>query len=98
MELRADGGLVEGTGLAVQLVQAGLAHGVGAAQADGLVAAAVKLIVADGAGQELGPLGGLHRHPGGRAGGRGAGRQRGGMLPPSRPRVLTMWILDRGRG
>ena len=47
----------------MQLVQAGLAHGVGAAQADGLVAAAVELIVADGTGQELCPLGCLHRHP-----------------------------------
>lgn len=59
----ADGRLVEGAGLAVQLVQARLAHGVRAAQADGLVAAGVKLIVADGTGQELGPLGRLHRHP-----------------------------------
>lgn len=47
----------------MQLVQARLAHGVRAAQADGLVAAGVKLIVADGTGQELGPLGRLHRHP-----------------------------------
>lgn len=35
----------------------------GAAQTDGLVAAAVKLIVADGTGQELCPLGRLHWHP-----------------------------------
>ena len=66
--------MVEGAGLAVQLVQAGVAHGVGAAQADGLVTAVVKLMVADGAGQELGPLGRLHRHPlstGGRCGAHG---------------------------
>lgn len=59
----ADGGLIKGAGLAVQLVQAGLTHCVGAAQTDGLVAAAVKLVVADGTGQELCPLGRLHRHP-----------------------------------
>lgn len=44
-------------------MEAGLAHRVGASQADGLVAAAVELIVADGAGQELCPLGRLHWHP-----------------------------------
>ena len=48
----------------MELVQTRLADGVRAAQADGLVATAVKLIVADGAGQELSPLGRLHRHPG----------------------------------
>lgn len=63
VDVCADGGLIEGAGLAVQLVQAGLTHCVRAAQTDGLVAAAVKLIVADGAGQELSPLGRLHRHP-----------------------------------
>lgn len=63
VDVGADGRLVEGAGLAVQLVEAGLAHGVRAAQADGLVAAAVKLIVADGARQELRPLSRLHRHP-----------------------------------
>lgn len=47
----------------MQFVQAGLTHRVGAAQADRLVAAAVELIVADGTGQELRPLGRLHRHP-----------------------------------
>lgn len=63
VDVGADGRLVEGAGLAVEFVQAGLAHGVGAAQADGLVAAAVELIVADGTGQELRPLGRLHWHP-----------------------------------
>lgn len=47
----------------MQLVEAGLTHRVGAAQADGLVATAVELIVADGTGQELRPLGRLHWHP-----------------------------------
>lgn len=63
VDVGADGRLVEGAGLAVQFVKAGLTHRVGAAQADGLVAAAVKLIVADGTGQELRPLGRLHWHP-----------------------------------
>lgn len=63
VDVGADRRLIEGAGLAVQLVQAGLTHRVGAAQADGLVAAAVELIVADGAGQELCPLGRLHWHP-----------------------------------
>lgn len=62
VNVRADRCLVKGARLAVQLVKAGLTHCVGAAQADGLVAAAVKLIVADGAGQELCPLGRLHWH------------------------------------
>lgn len=47
----------------MQFVEAGLTHRVGAAQADGLVAAAVELIVADGTGQKLSPLGRLHWHP-----------------------------------
>lgn len=47
----------------MQFEEAGVTHRVGAAQTDGLVAAAVKLIVADGTGQELCPLGGLHWHP-----------------------------------
>lgn len=63
VDIGADGCLIEGAGLAVQFVEAGLTHRVGAAQADGLVAAAVKLIVADGTGQELRPLGRLHWHP-----------------------------------
>lgn len=63
VDFSADWCLIEGAGLAVQFVQAGLTHRVGAAQADGLVAAAVKLIVADGTGQKLGPLGRLHWHP-----------------------------------
>lgn len=50
IDVGANGRLVKRTGLAVQFVQAGLADGVRAAQADGLVLAAVKLIVADGAG------------------------------------------------
>lgn len=63
VDVGADGRVVEGAGLAVQLVEARLTNRVGAAQADGLVATAVELIVADGAGQELRPLGRLHRHP-----------------------------------
>lgn len=63
VDIRADWCLIEGAGFAVQFVEAGLAHRVGAAQADGLVAAAVKLIVADGTGQEFCPLGRLHWHP-----------------------------------
>lgn len=62
VNIRADGCLIKGAGLAVQFVKAGLTHRVGAAQADGLVTAAVKLIVADGTGQELCPLGRLHWH------------------------------------
>lgn len=58
----ADWRLIKGTGLAVKFVKAGLTHRVGAPQTDGLMAAAVKLIVADGTGQELGPLGRLHWH------------------------------------
>lgn len=50
INVSANGRLVKRTGLAVQFVQAGLADGVRAAQADGLVAAGVKLIIADGAG------------------------------------------------
>lgn len=60
----------------MQLVQACLADGVRAAQADGLVAAAVKLIVADRTGQELRPLGRLHRHPGASGGSCAAQGQR----------------------
>lgn len=63
VDVGADGRVIEGAGLAVQLVEASLTNRVGAAQADGLVATAVELIVADGAGQELRPLGRLHRHP-----------------------------------
>lgn len=63
VNVSADGCLIKGAGLAVQFVKASLAHRVGAAQADGLVAAAVKFIVADGTGQELCPLGRLHWHP-----------------------------------
>lgn len=63
VDIGADWCLIKGAGLAVQFVQAGLTHCVGAAQADGLVAAAVKLIVADRTGQELCPLGRLHWHP-----------------------------------
>lgn len=68
-----DGRLVERAGLAVQLIQAGLADRVGAAKADGLVHRLVKLVVADRTGQELRPLGRLHGHRGRRAGARSNG-------------------------
>lgn len=63
VDVCADRRLIKGAGLAVQLVQAGLTHRVGASQTDGLVATAVKLIVTDGTGQKLCPLGRLHWHP-----------------------------------
>lgn len=47
----------------MQFVETRLTHGVRAAQADGFVSAAVELVQADGAGQELRPLRRLHGHP-----------------------------------
>lgn len=62
LDVRADGGLVERAGLAVQFVQAHFAHGVSAAQADGLAVALLEGLRADGTQQKLGPLRGLHGH------------------------------------
>jgi len=101
VEVGGDGGLVEGARSAVQLVQTAVADGVAAAKADGPVAAAVKLMVAHRARQELRPLGSLHRHPGG---GQGSGvsrvrGQQGHMVVVAAPRLphdhasSPVWIL-----
>lgn len=64
LDVGVDGRLVEGAGFAVQLVQAHLADGVAAAEADGSSHRLLERLRADGTQQEFGPLRRLdgHRH------------------------------------
>lgn len=62
LDVGVDSRLVEGAGFAVQLVQAHLANGVAAAEADGSPHRLFERLRADGTQQELGPLRRLDRH------------------------------------
>ena len=66
LDVGVDGGLVEGAGFAMQLVQAHLADGVAAAQTDGLADGLLERLGADRTQKEFRPLWSLYGHFNGR--------------------------------